>query len=62
MQKLGKNLEQNLQAIQNQYQNSSDLFFRVLEIGNQKIAYLLLESVSSDDKISNFLLKSISYF
>ena len=61
MQKLGKNLEQNLQAIQNQYQNSSDLFFRVLEIGNQKIAYLLLESVSSDDKISNFLLKSISY-
>ena len=37
--------------------NSSDIVTRTI---NNNISYIFLESVSSDDKISNFLLKSIT--
>ena len=36
--------------------NSSDIIVREV---NDNLSYIYLESVSSDDKISNFLLKSI---
>ena len=40
--------------------NGDEVTSRIFEIGNKKIAYLYLESVASDDKISNFINKSIS--
>lgn len=39
--------------------NSSDIVTRTIEKNNRKIGYIYLESVSSDDKISNFLNKAI---
>lgn len=38
---------------------SSDIVTRIIEKGNNKLGYIYLESVSSDDKISDFLNKSI---
>lgn len=40
--------------------NSCDINYKILNINNKKIAYVFLESVASDDKISNFLGKSLS--
>ncbi len=45
-----------IETIKETMGNSSDIVERVV---NEKLSYLYLESVSSDDKISNFLLKSI---
>ena len=39
--------------------NSSDIVTRIIEKNNKKIGYIYLESVSSDDKISDFLNKAI---
>lgn len=39
--------------------NSSDIVTRIIKKGNSRIGYIYLESVSSDDKISNFLNKSL---
>lgn len=39
--------------------NSSDIVTRVIEKGNNKIGYIFLESVCSDDKISDFINKAI---
>lgn len=39
--------------------NSSDIVTRIIEKGSNKIGYIFLESVCSDDKISDFLNKSI---
>ena len=39
--------------------NSSDIVTRVIKKANKRIGYIYLESVSSDDKISEFLNKSI---
>lgn len=57
---LDKNIEIILQKITDVYGNSSEIVKRIVEIGKEKIAYLYLESVSSDDKISNFFMKDIS--
>lgn len=40
---------------------SSDISSKELEINGKKIAYIYLESTSGDDKISNFLGKSLSF-
>ena len=48
--------------LQTKYHNSSDLIIRELKVNNKKVLYVFLESVSSDDKISNFLMKSINLF
>lgn len=45
-----------IKKIKNEFGNSSDIVVREL---SDKISYIYLESVSSDDKVSNFLLKSI---
>ena len=34
--------------------NSSDVTTRIIKIGQKKVGYVYLESVSSDDKISDF--------
>src|SRR5574344_153934 len=39
--------------------NSPDLTIRNIKVGYKNIGYIYLESVSSDDKISNYLMKSI---
>lgn len=39
--------------------NSSDISTRIIEKNKNRIGYIFLESVSSDDKISNFLNKGI---
>lgn len=46
--------------IKNAYHNSSDLITRKIKIKNKYILYVFLESVSSDDKISDFMMKKIS--
>lgn len=54
--KIKKNIE-NIKLINN---NSSDIVDRYFEYNNIKIGYIYLESVSSDDKISDFLVQNIS--
>ena len=51
------NNKQRISKIKKTLGNSSDIIVREL---NDTLAYIYLESVSSDDKISNFLLKSIT--
>lgn len=48
--------------IKEKYNNSSDLVIRELNIGQKKILYVYLESVSSDDKISDFFMKQIKNY
>lgn len=48
--------------IKNKYNNSSDLVTRELNINSKKILYIYLESVSSDDKISDFFMKQIKNY
>ena len=57
--KLDNNIEKIFETINNMNGKSSDIVTRLLEKNNKKIGYIYLESVSSDDKISNFLNKAI---
>lgn len=57
---LDKNVDTILEKIVKDYGNSSEIVKRTINIGKQKIGYIYLESVSSDDKISNFFMKDIS--
>lgn len=57
---IDSNLDNNLKRIQKDYGGSKDIVIRKLKIKGKNIAYLFLESVSSDDKISNFTMKSIN--
>lgn len=41
--------------------NSCDITTRIIKIGQKKVGYIFLESVSSDDKISDFLVRSLSF-
>lgn len=54
--KISKNTNNNINYIKNKYGNSSDIQYRTIK----NITYIFLESVSSDDKISDFLVKSIT--
>lgn len=60
--KIEKNIDQILNTIEEKYGQSSDIVSRKIKINRKKILYVYLESVSSDDKISNFLMKDISYY
>lgn len=59
---LNKNIDKLLEQIKKTYGNSSDIVTRKIEIGKKRILYVYLESVSSDDKVSNFLMKDISFY
>lgn len=59
---ISKKIEKNIENIKNEYGNSGDLVTRTINIKKKKIAYIYLESVSSDDKISDFLMKNISSY
>ncbi len=59
--KISKSIQQNLNYIKELNNNSSDIVTRTIKRGGKKVGYIYLESVSSDDKISNFLNKSIDF-
>ncbi len=52
-------MDEKIRKLKKEFHNASDFYVRKITIGNHKIACLLLESVSSDDKISDYLMKSI---
>lgn len=54
------NIKDILNYIKNKTNESIDLNTRIINIGSKKIMYAFYESTSSDDKISNFFMKSIS--
>ena len=54
------NIEKNLENIKKELNNSIDLSSRIIKIKNKKIGYIFLESVASDDKISDFLVKALT--
>jgi spore germination protein KA len=56
------NLKEIQDKITKSYGNSSDLVFRNIKIRKKNILYVYLESVSSDDKISDFLMRDISNY
>lgn len=57
--KLNNSIEKVFETINILNGNSSDIVTRIIEKNNNKIGYIYLESVSSDDKISDFLNKAI---
>ena len=57
--KLDNTIEKIFETLNKLNGESSDIVTRTLEKNNRKIGYIYLESVSSDDKISNFLNKAI---
>ena len=57
---ISKNVLENIEYIKNLNNNSSDIVCRIIKKRNKIIGYIYLESVSSDDKISAFLNKSIT--
>lgn len=48
--------------IKNEFGNSSDLVFRKIKIKNKTVMYVYLSSVTSDDKVSDFLMKDLSSY
>ena len=57
--KLDNNIDIILEKIKEMNGYSSDISTRIIEKNKNRIGYIFLESVSSDDKISNFLNKGI---
>lgn len=55
------NIEKTVQKITNDLHNASDLKTRFLDIKGHKIAYLFMESVTSGDAISEFIVRSITF-
>ena len=53
------NIEKTIKNIKKRLNNSIDISSRIIDIKNKKIGFIFLESVSSDDKISDFLVKSL---
>lgn len=52
-------VEDNIDYIKQMNNNSSDIVTRIIKKKNKTVGYIYLESVSSDDKISDFLNKSL---
>ena len=57
---MDKELDKIIKHIKDMNGNSSDINVRYFNIHKEKVAFMFLESVASDDKISNFLGKSLS--
>lgn len=60
MEKLDNNINIVISKINKMNGNSCDITTRTFKLNKTNIAYLYLESVSSDDKISDFISRSIS--
>ena len=54
------NIEKTIKEIKKSLGNSCDISSRIIKIKNKKIGYIFLESVTSDDKISDFIVKSLN--
>lgn len=53
-------IEKTIENIKKELNNSTDISSRIIKNKNKKIGYIFLESVASDDKISDFLVKSLT--
>ena len=62
MNHIKKKIEKNFKIIKEELGNSSDIVDRIIHIKKEKIGYIYLESVSSDDKISDFFMKDVSSY
>ena len=51
------NIDDILKKIKKTYGNSSDVVSRNLVVCKKNVSYVYLESVASNDKISDFLMK-----
>jgi len=49
-----------IETIKQKNGNSCDIYSRTFEINGKKVGYIFLESVANDDKISNYLNKSLA--
>lgn len=61
MKKIDKKIDDIFNHIKKINGNSSDITTRVIQIAQKKVGYIYLESVSSDDKISDFLVKGLAH-
>ena len=59
--KLDNNIETIFKTIKEMNGNSGDIATRIITKKKNRVGYIFLESVSSDDKISNFLNKGTSF-
>lgn len=59
---LDKNIDIIISKIDDAFGHSSEIVKRNIIIGKRNIAYIYLESVSNDDKISNFFMKDVSSY
>lgn len=60
MTNINKNVDKVLKIIKQTTGGSSDFFSRTITVGKKKILYCFFESTSSDDKISDFFMRSLS--
>ena len=60
MKKITGKIEDVFEYIKSSNGNSPDITTRIIKINNKRIGYIFLQSVSSDDKISDFLVKSLT--
>lgn len=58
--KISRKIDKVFKKIKEMNGNSPDITTRKINVGFKKVGYIYLESVSSDDKISDFLVKSIT--
>ena len=57
---LYKSVVESINYIKKMNNNSGDIVTRIIDKGKKRIGYIYLESVSSDDKVSDFLNKSFT--
>ena len=50
------NIEKTKEKIKKNLNNSTDISSRIIKTNNKKVGYIFLESVASDDKISEFIV------
>lgn len=62
MNHIKRKIDQNFKIIEEELGNSADIVKRKIDIQKETIGYIYLESVSSDDKISDFFMKDISSY
>ncbi len=62
MNQIKKKIDQNFKFIEEDLGNSADIVKRKIAIKEEEVGYIYLESVASDDKISNFFMKDISSY
>lgn len=60
MKKIDKKIDTIFSHINEMSGNSSDITTRIIKIAQKKVGYIYLESVSSDDKVSDFLVRGLT--